>query len=201
MAALTGVVFVVLLVVSFIVSGETPEADASSQEIISFYSENEAEITVSSILFGLGAVFFLFFNGTLRSVLRSAEGGTGTLSAVVYAGGVVATVGMLIFAGLGFTLGDTAGELEPAAAQALNALSSDFFLPLAGGIATFLFAAGLVTIRTGALPRWLGWVAIVLAIVEFSPIGFFVFLATLLWVLVVSILLVLGGEKAPAEMA
>ena len=71
--SLTGVVFVILLVLSFVVSGETPGADDSVQEVVSFYSENESKVMISAILSGLSAVFFLFFVGSLGSVLQSAE--------------------------------------------------------------------------------------------------------------------------------
>ncbi len=196
-ASLTGAVFAILLVVSFVVSGETPGVDDSAQEVVSFYSDNEAQVLIAAILSGLSAVFFLFFVGSLGSVLRSAEGATAGLSAVALAGGVVAAVGVLIFAGLMFTLGDAADTLEPAAIQTLNALNADFFFPLAGGLATLLFATGLVAVRRRALPGWLGWAALVIAVATFTPLGFFAFLASIAWVLVASLVLAFGRGVAP----
>jgi hypothetical protein len=199
LAPLTGVVFVVLLVAAFITGGETPAVDDSAEEVVSFYQDNEAKVVIGSLLFGLGAVLFLFFTGVLRRVLRSAEGPTDWLSAVAFGGGVVAAVGMLIFAGLGFTLSDAADDLPPAAMQTLNALSFDLFLPLAGGMVTLLVATGLSALKTKVLPQWLAWAALVLAVAGFTPVGFFAFLATILWVLVVSILLWrAGATPAPA---
>jgi hypothetical protein len=199
--SLTGVVFVIFLVGSFVVSGETPGADDSTQEVVSFYSENDAEVMISAILSALSAVFFLFFVGGLASVLQFAEGPAAALSAVARAGGVVAAVGMLIFAGLMFTLGDAADSLEPAATQTLNALNADFFFPLAAGMATFLLATGIVAVRTGALPPWLGWAALIIAVASFTPVGFFAFLASIAWVLVASILLGLGKVGTTAQLA
>jgi hypothetical protein len=198
LAHLTGVVFVLLFVASFVVVGESPDADESAQEVVSFYTENDTETIIGALLFGLSAVFFLFFVGSLRSVLRPAEGATGWLSNVAFAGGIVAAVGMLIFAGLGFTLGDAVENLDPVAIQAINALSFNLFFPAAGGIVTFLFASGLVSIRTEALPRWLGWAALVIAVAGFTPAGFFAFLASIAWVLIVSIVLMRGGTRASA---
>lgn len=194
---MTGAVFAVLLVASFVVAGETPGADDSVEEVVSFYSDNESEVVISAILSGLSAVFLLFFVGSLGSVLRSAEGPTEGLSAVARAGGVVAAVGVLIFAGLLFTLGDAADTLEPEATQALNALNADFFFPLAGGLATLLFATGLVAVQSRVLPGWLGWSALVIAVVTFSPLGFVAFLASIAWVLVTSVLLSFGRGRAP----
>lgn len=188
-APLTGVVFVVLLVLSFIVVGETPGADDSASEVVSFYTDNEGEMFLSALSAGLAAVFFLFFVGSLTSVLQSAEGPGAWLSGVARAGGIVAAVGMLIFAGLAFTLGDVADRLEPEATQALNALNADLFFPLAAGIATFLFATGLVAVRTRALPPWLAWAAVVIGVACITPLGFFAFLASIAWVFVASVVL------------
>lgn len=196
-ASLTGAVFAILLVVSFVVSGETPGADDSVEEVVSFYVDNESQVTISAILSGLSAVFLLFFVGSLGSVLRSAEGAAAGLSAVVRAGGTVAAVGVLIFAGLMFTLADAADTLEPEATQTLNALNADFFFPLAGGLTTLLFATGLVAVRTRALSGWLGWTALVIAVATFTPLGFFAFLASIAWVLVASLVLAFSPARAP----
>jgi len=199
-AALTGAAFAIVLVASFAVGGETPSVDDPVPEIVDFYVDNDAQLLVSAVLAGLSAVLLLFFAGSIRSELRIGEGGTGGLSAVAFAGGTVAAVGVLIFAGLSFTLGDAADELDPVAVQTLNALNADFFFPLAGGMATFLFATGLASIRAGRIPTWLAWAAMVIAVAVFTPAGFFAFLASIAWVLVTSIVLGYGrvGDVDPA---
>jgi hypothetical protein len=189
-APLTGILFVVLVVVAFTVSGETPDTDDSPQKILSFYIDNDSEQMFAAALLAWGAVAFLFFLGILRTTLRAAEGALGRLSAVAFAGGVVLAVGMLAFAGFSFALGDTADDgLTPQAAQALNALNSDFFFPVAGGTGTLMIATGLASIRSGALPAWLGWIALLIGIAAITPVGFFAFLLFLVWTLVVSVLL------------
>ncbi|HYX77754.1 MAG TPA: hypothetical protein VE727_00205, partial [Solirubrobacterales bacterium] len=90
---LTGLVFVVLLVVSFIVGGDTPDPDASAQEVASFYTSHDTSTAVSALLGGLGVVFFLFFLGILRGELRRHEEGPGVLSGTVFAGGIVLALG------------------------------------------------------------------------------------------------------------
>lgn len=187
---LTGAVFAILFIVTFLIGEESPGADDPVQEVVSFYMDKESSLMIATIVGAIGALFFLFFVGYLRSVLRAAEGGPGTLSSIAAGGGIIATTGMLIFAGLGFVLTEGIDEgFEPATVQTLNALNSNFFFPLAGGLAAFLLATGLVGVRTRALPAWLGWVAILLAIATFTPLGFFAFLASILWVLITSIVL------------
>lgn len=198
LASLTGLAYVVLLVASLFAMGITPSVQDSTDEIVSFYADKDTNVLIGSVLFGLAAVAFLFFIGSFRSMLGSDEGSTGSLSAVAFGGGIVAAAGMLIFAGLGVTLADGADNLEPSAMQAINALNVHMYLPLAGGIVTFLVATGLVGIRTKVLPRWLAWAAIVIAILVFTPVGFFAFLGSIPWVLVTSIVLLRGRPGGAA---
>jgi hypothetical protein len=194
MAPLTGVAFVVLVVAAFIVGGESPGTDDSVAEIVDYYKDKEGRTFAATALLAWGAISYLFFVGVLRNVLRSAGEATAWLSAVAFGGGVVAAAGMLSFAGFGFALADTADTASPVATQAVHILSSDFFFLLAGGQAALLIATGIVAIRTGALPTWLGWVALLLGIASATPGGFFAFLLFLVWTLIVSVML----WRAPA---
>lgn len=196
-APLTGVAFFVLIVASFVVAGESPDTESSGSEITSYFS-GEVKPLIATILLALSAIFLLFFVGVLRGFLRSRAGSTEWLSTVAFGGGVVAATGILLFAGLSFTLIDASDTLDPAATQAINALSFDLFFPLAGGLVTLLVATSLSSLRTNALPVWLVWAGIVIAIASFTPIGFFAFLASLLWILVVSIVLATRNAK-PVE--
>jgi hypothetical protein len=190
LAPLTGLLFVVLAVAAFIIGGETPDTDDSPQKILDFYVDNDASQQWAAALLAWSMVPFLFFLGVLRSTLHAAEGAIARLSAVAFGGGIVLTVGALSFAGFGFTLGDVADDgLTPQAAQALNALNSDFFFPVAVGTATLLIATGIASLVSRALPAWLAWAALVIGIVSLTPAGFFAFLAFLLWIVVTSIVL------------
>jgi hypothetical protein len=175
---LTGILFVVLAIVAFVVSGETPATDDSAREIVDFYLDNDDSQAAAAAVLALGCVALIFFLGSLRQVLRAEAGDDGGLSTVALLGGVVMAVGASIFAGISFTLGDAADELPPGAILTLNALNSDMFFTLAVGTTVFNLALGLAIVRHGGLPRPLGWVALVIGIVGLTPLGFFAFLAT-----------------------
>jgi uncharacterized protein DUF4386 len=200
---LTGILFVALAVIAFIVSGETPDTDDSPAKILAFYIRNDTEQLWAGALLAWGALAYLFFLGALTSVLRAAEGAVSRLSAVAFAGGVVQAIGMLAFAAFSFTLGDTADDgLTPQAAQALSHLNSDFFFPVAIGTGALMIATGLVIIGSRVLPAWLGWVALLIGIAAVTPVGFFGFLLFLVWTLVVSVLLWRAASAtAPAPPA
>jgi hypothetical protein len=197
-APLLGIAFVALVVMSFAVGGETPDIKDSPQKVLDFYNDNDSSQQFAAALLAWATVLFLFFLGVLRTALADAEGGTPRLSAVAFAGGIVLAIGMLAFAGFTFTLGDAADHLTPDAAQALNALNSDFFLPLAAGLGTLMIATGISSIRSRVFPAWLGWLALVIGIAAITPAGFFGFLAFGLWTIAASIVLWRAGTGAAA---
>jgi hypothetical protein len=196
---LTGVAFVVLAIVGFAVAGESPDADDSTQEVVSFYTDNDSSQMLGAAFLAWAMLLFIFFAGYLRAFLRQGEE-SGILSGISFAGAIIFALGGLAFSGFTFTLGDVADDLDPAALQALNALNSDFFFPVAVGTGAFMIANGLAIVRRPQVAAWLGWAALVIGIVAITPLGFFGFLLTVVWVLVVSVMLTLRA-RAPAAGA
>ena len=92
------------------------------------------------------------------------------------------------------------GRIDPTAVQALQALWDNDFLPILFGWSA-PDRAGLSVVRYGGLPKWLGWVAIVLAVAGATPIGFVAFIGGALWVLIVSVLLAVRARGASAPPA
>ena len=74
-------------------------------------------------------------------------------------------------------------------------------MPIALGILCFLSATGLAIVRTGVLPKWLGWVILLLAVVGPTPIGFASAIGAALMVLVLSIWLSVRARAASAPPA
>ncbi|HEY8083248.1 MAG TPA: hypothetical protein VIE64_06790 [Solirubrobacterales bacterium] len=194
---MSGVISVLLIIVSFIVGGETPEADASLQEVVSYYSDHDTDLQLAAALLGLGAFFFILFTATIATLLRSAQGEGRPSATVSLAGGIVFTVGLAIFAGLTFTAADVVDDIAPTGVQTLNALCVDMFFPVAVGGGAFLLGTGVGLLKTDALPTWLSWAAIVIGVVAISPIGFFGFLALGVWTLITSVLLSMRASASP----
>jgi hypothetical protein len=201
LAPLSGALFVVLVLIAFIpLGGNTPEGDDSAQKVVSFYSDHETREIIASIVLALAAVSLLFFSATLKQRLEALERDRGILPTVAFGAGIVASGGFLAAASLHFALADYAGDIQPSAAQALNAIDSDFFLPFAMGIAALVLATSLWLVRTKLLlPTWLGWVGVVLFVVSFTPVGFLAFGLAGIWIVVVSILLYLREGTAPVR--
>lgn len=202
-APLMGVIFVGLMVAGFILSGNANDdanaTNKTAQEVVNFYKDHKDAQFAASLLFALGAIFLLFFVAWIRDLLRTGDGSGRVLRTAALAGGIVLAAGLGVSATIHLALADTVDDIDPVAVAAVNAIDYDFFLPMLVGMVTLLVASGIAIVRTGALPKWLGWVAIVIAIASFTPVGFFGFLVGLLWILIVSILGVLRGRgPAPA---
>ena len=198
---LTGVAFVVLVIVSLIIGGEPPSADEPAQEIVDHYIDNKSSIQIGAFLGAVAGTLLVFFFGYVRKVLRAAEGEGGMLSLVALVGAVIIALGAAIDGTISFAIAEAADDIEPASVQTLQALWDNDFLPFALGSQVLWFAAGISIVRHGALPKWLGWVAIVFGVASLTPIGFFAFVAGAVWILVVSILLSQRARGVPGSPA
>ena len=197
LAALTGLAFLVLVIIGVAISGEPPNpSDDSVEEIIDFYVDNDTSIWIGSLLSGLAGTLLVFYGGYLRKVLRAAEGEGHILSAVVLAGATVVAIGAAIDATINIALVETVEDVEPSAVQALSALWANDFIPFAMGMQIFMLSAGISVVRHGALPKWLGWVAIVFGVAAVTPAGFFAFIGAALWIAVTSIMLTMRARAA-----
>jgi hypothetical protein len=201
LAPLTGVVFVAIVIAVFAIGGSTPSEHATAQEVQSFYGQHHDKHTALAAILTISIPFLLFFASTLRYDLRRA-GGTGQLANAALAGGAVAAAGLAILASVHLALASAAASANTiATTQVLNVLDSNDFFAMVSGIAVLVLAAGMSAVRHGGLPRWLGWVGIVLGVATFTPLGFIGFLAAGVWIVVVSILLTVARRSAPATEA
>ena len=195
---LTGVGFVLLGIVSFIVGGEPKSADEPVREIVDYYVDNKDSIQVAAFIGVAATLLLVFFGAYLRRVLRAAAPEGEILSLVSFLGLVVVAVGFAIDTTILIALSEAADDIDPVAVQSLQALWDNDFVPLVLGVLMFLWATGLAVIRTGALPKWLGWVMVVLGVVALTPIGFVAAIGAAILVLVLSILLSVRARSAPA---
>jgi hypothetical protein len=193
LAPLSGIAFVVLVAVGFGVMGG-PDFLADSDEIAEFYVDEMGPIVIGAILMSLGALALLWFGGSLRVVLRVAEGGEGRLSALAFSGAVGGATLLLASAAsqaAGALRGDEDGKIDPGAATVLfdwGILLFGFAAPYA--FAALLVATTLVSLRTGVLPAWLAWVGALIALgLLIPPISYAVNALFGLWVIITSVIL------------
>jgi hypothetical protein len=194
LAPLTGLAFFLITIIVFIAVGEPPGVDGPTEEIVDFYVDNEGTQMLGILLEGIAATLFVIFGAVVLRELRAAEGEGAILCYLALAGTIVFAVGLAIDATISFTLAETAKEIDPSAVQALTALWHNDFVPFAVGMQIFLVGAGLGIVRYGILPKWLGWVAIILAVLTLTPIGFVAFIGSGFVVAIMSVMLAMRAK-------
>jgi hypothetical protein len=196
LAPLTGIPFAILLAITF-TSPSTPDVHDTGVQVINHYQDHHGAHLLGDLTGAVAVVFFLFFISALRSYLKDKGGGADGLSLAGFAGGILIAVGGGLFTSLDVALIDARHDISPQAAQALNVLSNDMFFPFEIGLIVFALSTGLAIIASGALPKWLGWVMVVIGVVAFTPVGFFGFFIVLVWAVIVAILIY--RRTGPAE--
>jgi hypothetical protein len=192
MGAVCGILYVVLIMVGNSIGGPTS--------------------TVALVVMFLAFTVFLFFLGSLWATLRRAEGGSGWLSTTALGGGLVAIAVKLVGDAPLLAARYRAGEgLDPQLARALQDMYDASFGLHFFPLAVLLAASAIVAIRSGGLPRWLGWAAAVISVAliagaavgsadfqsEWAGLPFLLFM---LWVIAASVVLIRrAGEPWPAE--
>jgi hypothetical protein len=200
---LAGVVFAVLLVLAVFVGGNTPDANASAAKVIAFYTKHHGSQKATAYFLAYAALFALVFAAALWGRLRR-ESSSQTLVAAGLVGGGVFSVGIGVLSAVGLAIVAEPGKISPAAEQAINVLSNQSVVPLFVGAVAFMVANGIAIVQTGALPKWLGWVAILVGVVAAIPvIGWFALLAMIVWTAIVGVLLCVraGAAQTGAEPA
>lgn len=212
-APASGIVFVALFVAGLLVVGDSPGSQDSDAEILGYYADrtNRIEEITAVGLAALGVLFLLVFLSALRTRLAAAEAEPRSVSALAYGAGVASATLLMAAAAAGGVISGTVQDtdlFELDADVARLVMNASYLLLVASGmLASVLVAAtSALAIRTAVLPRWLGWVGLIVALALVVSVFFFPILAFWLWVLVVSVVLVVrppvpAGEQTGASTA
>ena len=206
-APLAGILAVVLWVVGIIVLSGPGHIDNNSGDtpvvILAKYTAHHAAIQWGAWLIMLGALAFLWFVGSLRAAVSTAEQGPARLSTLVGMGGAVTAFGILLAHVPSFAAATTSGNLSAPAAKALILMDDVFFYAAEFSVAVLFFATAVAIFRFKVLPGWLGWVSLVFAVLAvIPPIGWAILAIGLpLWTLAISWLLYAKQSGAPAGTA
>src|SRR5579859_5576614 len=163
--AISGLIFIVAWVIGLLITS-SPAPTAATASVVAYYQANRGVAMLQTYLIsGVTGGALLVFVAGLRSVLCRFEGGSSTLSSIIFGAGIVA-------AGLSFlealfpqvlanhiaVTGD--GALIRTLLE-LNAEIDIYKLPMLG---LMIAITSLLAWRAGALPRWLVWVGVVVAV-------------------------------------
>jgi len=188
LAPLAGVVFVALTVVAVLgLGGDTPDIDSSPQEVAAFFSTHSGREEGGAFLLAIAIVFLVIFGASLRAALRPPRGRSDGWSSVAFGGVLVAAAGFLVAAAVRLAISEAADKhVPPSAVQALNALDNAVFLAFASGLGIMLLGAAGAMIGMAGKMRGLGWVALIIGVAVFTPLGELGFFASGIWIILAS---------------
>jgi hypothetical protein len=207
----TGIGFVVLIVVATFF-GSPPDFGAPADEVSRYYREDQRAIQSSALVFAAALALLLWFLGTLHGVLAAAERDGAGLATISFGAGLVAVALLVVSLSLVVGAAFRPEETPPELTRTLDDLSFLVLGPGACSLVVLFAATGAAILRTGALPRWLGWLAALVAVLQalgagavfedsgpfaadgvFGYAAFFSFLA---WILAASVVMA-AGKRTP----
>jgi hypothetical protein len=198
---LTGLLFIVLLFISFIVQGDVKDATHPPDEIRQWYIDNKDSAQIAAFIGVVAGAVLIFYGAYLRKVLVAAEGAGAMLPIVVLMGVSIVAVGGAIDSMLLFATAERADDISATSVQTIQAIWDNDFLVFFMGVLVFNWAVGISVLRSGVLPKWMGWAAVVFGVANLAgPLGFVGVIGAALWVLVSSIMLALRA-RGPAAAA
>ncbi len=203
--ALGGVWFVVLVVIGGIAAGAPPSRTDPAADIAKHYADHADGLQLGAFLGALGIIGLVWWFGTLWRAMTNAEAGTPRVA-------VIALIG-LVLSGIGATLSFTIDAGAAAAIDVLGEGSAVFFQISnisfgfsAMGDVVLATAVGGLILRTGFLPKWVGYLSYGVVILSLGAMisiasdndvfSFFGLLAAVLWGIWIIVTGVLLYQKA-----
>jgi hypothetical protein len=163
--AATGVVFVVLSLVGFIVFPTPPDLNSPAQDWASYFLGHHDGVRASIVLLAVAMFFFIWFLGTLTSVLRIATG-TPRLPSIAFAGGILGAACLLVGLSAEAVAAFRPQGVDPLITRAMNDIFVMVGVAAIPAFVAFFAATAVVILRTGAFPAWVGWLLAIAAAVQ-----------------------------------
>lgn len=194
MLPLAGIAFAVLSAAGNLTIGDFPDENTAPTALAKFYATHHDNVALGATLLGYSTVFFAFFGVAIW--WRARRVASPVIAASVLVGTAMVAVAMMLSADTYLNLGHISTEtnLTPAALQAIHIGGA------VGGTGAdsvvFLLAVAAAGIAARALPRWLAWTALVLAVMHLTPLGFLAYLLFHLWAIAAAVTLALRVRAA-----
>ncbi len=195
-AATTGLLSAAVLIFAAGVSGSVTASispNDTAETIASALLDNTNNLVTGNYVLLISVFFLVVFIGYLRSALLPEEEGGGGESwpaLIGFGGGLVAAGVLCIVALIGVAQGQiTDYGADPVVARTLVTLGWNGIWMTAPGFAALTAGMSLTSLRHGTLPRSVGWLGAVAAVMLLTPFWGIGLMGALLWMAVTSIAL------------
>jgi hypothetical protein len=186
---LAGAAYALLTTAGDLVVDAFPDENTPLGKLTSYYAVHHSQVGHGGQLMEIAAIFVALFGVAVALRVRVAS----PVAAAVIGIGAATSCLAVAYEGATFRfLGEhsTDSHLSPQALQAWHVSAATF----GTNVPTLLLVLGLV-LAGRALPAWLTWSAVVLAVAGFTPFGFFAGMLMLLWFLVAGVTLALKPAR------
>ena len=192
LGAIGAILLPLALLVSFFTSADSGD---TADELITYAKDNESEVWLLQIMALVAPLLIGMFVASLRVRLRPANEAYQALTVI---GGTL----FVAFFGVGLTLWAapllSPDELTTAGAEAYLAFDDAgwVLLGMAGiSIGAMIIGVSLAALDLGLVPKWAGWVSILLGIVSLATIAAVGIFAWSLWLIAAGVYLLLGRDR------
>jgi hypothetical protein len=205
--ALGGILFVVLVIVSIVVTGSMPNSSDSASKILKSFQDHKNGIKIGAFIGGLAAIPLLWWAGSLYARMRRAEGGQTRLALIAVLGLVLGGAGQIGMSAIYSTVVLTLKTVGADQAKFFFVLGQGFADTALIGLAVLTLAVSVLALRTRVFPIWLAWVGLVDAIVfivasyavattddAIAGVGFAAFIIWAIWIIATSIIMFRSHE-------
>jgi hypothetical protein len=213
LGAAGGLAYVILQLLSqslIQIGGAEPAFAAPAADIVTFFqNRNPLLFNIGGYLSTLSAIPLLWFSGTLWAELQRHEEKPGWISAVAFAFGIVMTAVLMAGSGWALAVFRINDGLNPEIARTLFDQGNFMFATIWVAVAGLLLAASVVALKDKALPRWLGWFGLLIALGLLvarafwatSGLAFLPYVLFWVWLIATSIVLIRRAGQAVPESA
>lgn len=214
-AASGGIMFIVLQFSAqglIQVGGSEPAFNAPAGEILSFFENRDQLLfNIGGFMSSISFIAMIWFLGAMWARLRRYEESPGWMSLAAVASALVGLAVSSATTGWPMAVFRIEEGLEPQLARYMFDDGNFGFATLWVFLAGFLLTASIVALRDGALPRWLGWYALVTSVALLvgrafwdgpSGLVFIPYVLFSLWLIITSIYLIrAAGREAESREA
>lgn len=212
--ALGGILFVVLVAISAFLPGSPPMTSDGAKKISDYLADHEEAVRWAGYIGTLAVIPFFWWLGSVWRLMRRGEGSSPRLTVMAITGATfataMATIGAVILSAIPIIGVRTLGLVTT---RTLYVISTNLAIATLFGVAAFLLGFSVVIIRTAVLPRIMGWLGVLIAIVGIVgaasvatdrdavfDVAFCGFIASMVWILVASILMFVRAGDAIEEI-
>ena len=164
-AGVAGIVFVITIVITIVISGSPPMGDDTVSKIRSYYIDHRSALLWANLIGMVGAPFVLWFAVVLRELLRG-DRLTSALGTFSLAGLIVTLPIVLVGGGINVSviyIDGGAQRYRPDTLRLVWDMQGLAFAAASVGLAIFVLGVALAIRRSGVLPgftAWLAWLAV-----------------------------------------